>query len=68
MSPTEVSSDEIFCERIRENISRSMNIELTQFDEPQVAELKNRPDLVHRRHGKLLIGLISFSLDELVYF
>lgn len=34
-------------------MSRTMGIELTQFDEGEVAELKKRPDLVRRRHRKL---------------
>ncbi|CAF5024227.1 unnamed protein product, partial [Rotaria magnacalcarata] len=29
-----------------------MGIELTQFDEQQVAELRKRPDLVQRRHAQ----------------
>jgi len=51
-SPTDSSSDEIFCEKVRENMSRIMHIEMTQFDEREVAELKKRPDLVRHRHGK----------------
>ncbi|CAF4398475.1 unnamed protein product, partial [Rotaria sordida] len=50
VSPTDLSSDEVFCEQIRENICRTIGIELTQFDEQQVSELKKRPDLVQRRH------------------
>ena len=52
VSPIDSSSDETLCEQVRENISRIMGIELTQFDEREVAELKKRPDLVQRRHGK----------------
>jgi hypothetical protein len=51
-SPTDSSSDEIFCEKVRENMSRIMHIEMTPFDEREVAELKKRPDLVRHRHGK----------------
>ncbi|CAF1326015.1 unnamed protein product [Rotaria sordida] len=50
VSPTDLSSDEVFCEQIRENICRTIGIELTQFDEQEVSELKKRPDLVQRRH------------------
>ncbi|CAF4538616.1 unnamed protein product [Rotaria sp. Silwood2] len=50
--PTDLSSDEVFCEQIRETMCRKMGIELTQFDEQQVSELKKRPDLVHRRHNQ----------------
>lgn len=35
-------------------MSRTLNVELTQFDEPEVIELKKRPDLFHRRHGKIM--------------
>jgi hypothetical protein len=52
VSSTDSSSNETFCEQVRENMSRIMNIELTQFDERDVAELKKRPDLVRHRHGK----------------
>jgi hypothetical protein len=48
--PTDSSSNEAFSEQVRENMTRTMGIELTQFDERDVAELKKRPDLVHRRH------------------
>ncbi|CAM4802853.1 unnamed protein product [Rotaria magnacalcarata] len=53
VSPTDESSDEVFCEKIRENISHATGIELTQFDEQKVAGLRKRPDLVQRRHCKL---------------
>jgi hypothetical protein len=48
-------------------MSRTMDIELTQFDEREVAELKKRPDLVQRRHGKFLTlkFFISQSLQSL---
>jgi hypothetical protein len=52
--PIDSSSDESICEKVRENISRAMGIELTQFDESEVQELKKRPELLHQRHGKLL--------------
>ncbi|CAF1626682.1 unnamed protein product [Rotaria magnacalcarata] len=52
VSPTDESSDEVFCEKIRENISHATGIELTQFDEQKVAGLRKRPDLVQRRHSQ----------------
>jgi hypothetical protein len=36
-SPTDSSSDEIFCEKVRENMSRIMHIEMTPFYEREVA-------------------------------
>jgi len=50
LSPTDSSFDEAFCEQVRENMARTMGIELTRFDEHDVAELKKRPDLIQRRH------------------
>lgn len=52
VSPTDSSSDEVFCEKVRENISRTMGIQLTQFDERDVDELKKRPEILQRRYGK----------------
>ncbi len=48
-------------------MSRIMNIELTQFDERDVAELKKRPDLVRHRHGKFFTRnlFISHSFQSL---
>lgn len=33
-------------------MGRQMNIELTEFDELEITELKKRPDQLQRRHGK----------------
>jgi hypothetical protein len=52
VAPIDSSSSELFCEQVRETMTKTMGIELTQFDEREVAELKKRPDLVQRRHGK----------------
>ena len=64
MSSTDSSSDEVFCEKVRENIGRTINVELTQFDEREVAELKKQPNLVHLRHGKYL----TFTLPSPSFF
>jgi hypothetical protein len=52
VAATDASSEEAFCEKVRENIARTLGIELTQFDERDVAELEKRPDLLQRRYGK----------------
>ncbi|CAF3802221.1 unnamed protein product, partial [Rotaria magnacalcarata] len=52
VSPTDESSDEVFCEKIRENISHATGIELAQFDEQKVAGLRKRLDLVQHRHAQ----------------
>ena len=52
VSSTDSLSTEIFCEQVRENLARKLNIESTQFDDREVAELKKRPDILRRRHGK----------------
>lgn len=64
VSSTDLPSTEIFCEQVRENLARKLNIESTQFDEQEVAELKKRPDLLRRRHGKTLSSkFFSLSLS-----
>jgi len=52
ISPTDSTTAESLAEQVRQSISQSVNIESTQFDERDVAELKKRPDLLQRRHGK----------------
>ncbi len=47
-------------------MTRIMGIELTQFDEREVAELKKRPDLVRLRHRKILTR--QFALSTLLKF
>ena len=61
VSPTADSLDEAVCEQVRESMSRTLGVELTQFDENDVLELKKRPDLLQRRHGKDLSGECSKS-------
>ncbi|UJR37242.1 hypothetical protein I4U23_029951 [Adineta vaga] len=46
------SSNEILCERVRENISEKMSIPLTKFDENDVTELRKRPEFLQRRHAQ----------------
>ncbi|CAF0839386.1 unnamed protein product [Adineta ricciae] len=52
ISPEASSSNENFCERVRETMARNMGIQLTQFDERDVIDLKKRPDLFQRRHAQ----------------
>lgn len=52
VAPIESSSSETFCDQVRQTMTQAMGIELTQFDEGEVIELKKRPDLLRRRHGK----------------
>ena len=52
ISPEDSSSNDNFCERVRETMAQNMGVQLTQFDERDVIDLKKRPDLFQRRHGK----------------
>ena len=56
ISPEASSSNENFCERVRETMAQNMGIQLTQFDERDVIDLKKRPDLFQRRHGKFEVN------------
>jgi hypothetical protein len=48
-----LSTDEMLSEHVRESMAHAMKIELTNFDDSQVLDLKQRPDQFRRRHGKL---------------
>ena len=37
-------------------MAQNMGIQLTQFDERDVIDLKKRPDLFQRRHGKFEVN------------